>query len=79
LPSEDVMRALFCVETSGLTWLAVLGNISLAVRHPNNNGPSSVLVRDFATKLLAMLINEGVISQADAALVYRDEMRYGKL
>lgn len=50
------------VVTQGIVWLAVIGNIQLALSHPKNKGVTADLVREFAEQVLNKLEQEGVIS-----------------
>jgi hypothetical protein len=40
------------VITTPLVWLAIVGNLQLALRHPNNTGASSSHVKQFAAQVL---------------------------
>jgi hypothetical protein len=60
-----------------IVWMTVLGCVQLALRHPEYNGPSSVIARKFSTQLADKLLEEGVLSSEEMALMLRDEMREG--
>lgn len=60
------------VIAPALTWLAVVGNLQLSLRHPMNVGASTPMVRDFAKQLLQKLCDESVLSPSDAAIAFRD-------
>jgi len=61
------------VEAELITWMAVHGNILLALRHPRNDGPSGRLVSDFAQKLGRMLVDGGLLTEAELAHTYQVE------
>ena len=63
------------VVAPALTWLALIGNLQLALRHPMNVGASAPMVRQFAEQLLAKLCDEGVLSPTDAAIAFKDFRR----
>jgi len=62
------------VVGDALTWMTVLGCVQLALRHPNYTGPSSEIARTFAHALSHKLLDEGVFSPEEFALMMRDEM-----
>lgn len=66
------------VFADGVVWMAVAGNVQLALRHPENNGPSSRLARQFVDHLLGRLRDMGVISGDEFAAIMRDEMQNGR-
>jgi hypothetical protein len=63
------------VIAEALTWMTVLGSIQLALRHPENQGPSAKIARQFARQLADKLLEEGILSTEEIALMLRDEMR----
>jgi hypothetical protein len=59
------------VITTPLVWLAIVGNLQLALRHPNNTGASTSHVKQFAAQVLRHLqvecgVPEELISRAFA-------------
>ena len=68
------------VVAPAFAWMMVLGNMQLALRHPENTGPSAEMARQFGDQLLEKLIAEGVFTADEAitarsgALVWRDEL-----
>ena len=74
MPDMTKAEDLAAVEADLLTWMAIHGNLCLALRHPGNQGPSAQLVSDFAHALLAMLIDRGLLSPAEADQVSRVEV-----
>ena len=53
------------VEADLFTWMSVHGNLQLALRHPENQGPSRKIVENFVEALAAVLVRGGIIDQAD--------------
>lgn len=50
------------VVADGITWLTVLGNMDLAMRHPGNSGVSAKIAKAFAEALRGKLIETGVVT-----------------
>jgi len=65
------------VESSGLIWTAVHGNLLFALRHPGNKGPSRQLVRNFVENLGSILEEEGVLTPNQLRKTYRLEVEAG--
>lgn len=65
------------IESSGVVWSAVLGNLGLAMRHPNNNGPSRELVHNFVENLGSRLEEEGILSPNQLRKIWRLEVEAG--
>jgi len=63
------------VIADGLCWMAVLGAVQLALRHPGFTGPSADIARQFGEQLATKLLLEGVLSQDEMAQMLRDEIR----
>jgi hypothetical protein len=51
------------MTSTALTWLAVHGNLYLALRQQQNRGPSTQLVRDFLQRLDGELVESGLVTQ----------------
>lgn len=68
----DNMKVSVPVQASVLTWVAIIGNLQLALRHPGNAGASSNSVRHFAKALLLKLCNEGLITEEAAQAAFKD-------
>ena len=66
-PSNEKLRQVLSVEAKAITWLAVYGNLWLAMRHPANTGASTKLVRQTLDGLSRLLIEAGVITPEHAA------------
>jgi hypothetical protein len=51
------------MRTDLLSWMAVHGNLCLALRHPANDGLSRDLVRQFRDRLGRMLVEAGMLTR----------------
>lgn len=61
-------------------WMAVHGNLCLALRHPSNRGPSTRAVETFVRALGARLVEEGLLTEdelRDAEKLERQEGGFG--
>jgi len=67
------------VTANLLTWLTVHGNLCLALRHPQNQGPSRRFVVDFVKQLGELLVAWGVITDEERAAAERIEVEEGSL
>lgn len=61
------------VETNGLVWMAVHGTVCLGLRHPSHTGASRALVLGFVHELGERLVEWGVLTPAEFAVVNRVE------
>lgn len=73
--NAEMAPKLCTVEADLLTWMAVHGNLLLALRHPQNCGPAGQLVADFAKKLGEMLVEGGIITQAELDYTHQVESK----
>lgn len=76
--SIDIDKALETaeIEETLFVWMAVHGNLCLALRHPQNAGASREYVEKFVRKLSALLVERGLITQSqidDATRLERAE------
>jgi len=82
-PREEAERQLkteASVTTNLLIWLAIHGNLCLALRHPQNKGASRQLVMKFVKELGQKLVRWGVITKEeleDAEKTEREESPHG--
>lgn len=74
MPDESKATMMNPVITEALTWMAVLGCVQLALRHSDYTGPSADIARRFADALGHKLLDEGLFSPEEFALVMRDQM-----
>lgn len=65
------------VIATHITWLAVHGNLCLALRHPANRGPSRSFVVEFTRSLGRMLVTWGVITEEELKAVEHLEVEKG--
>ena len=63
--SPDKLLELVVVEESLFVWMAIHGNLCLALRHPENRGLSARYMEDFVRKLGRLLVEKGVMTQAE--------------
>ncbi len=66
------MRLPIPVVAEALVWMSVVSNIQLALRHPKNVGPSVPMVREFAHAIVGKLLEEKVLTQAEAQVVFEE-------
>ena len=64
------------VVAEGVVWLAVLANVQLGLRHPDNTGPSSKIALEFVQQLLPKLRDEGILSNDELATIVRDDIKH---
>lgn len=64
------------VTANLLTWITVYGNVCLALRHPQNKGPSRGYAVEFVKKLGRALVEWGALTEEelkDAEKLEREE------
>jgi hypothetical protein len=64
------------VVAEAITWLAIVANVKLALRHPRNTGPSAQFAAEFAERMMTKLQQEGVLSEDEVAASLRDDFRH---
>jgi len=62
---------------SAIEVLAIQGNLVLALRHPENQGPLRVVVLGILESLTEILLREGVITAEFLKKMQADEEAYG--
>ena len=77
LSGKEAMDKVITIRSNGITWTAIHGNLLLALRHPDNNGPSRKLIVNFVRKLGEVLEQEGVVTPNILRLAYREEAEAG--
>jgi hypothetical protein len=50
------------MEATLLEWLAIHGNLCLALRHPQNQGDSRALLVGFVHRLSKLLVERGILT-----------------
>lgn len=63
----------FAVECPGLVWMAVHGACCLGLRHPGYTGPSRELVLNFVNALSEKMVETGVLTSDELAIVEQEE------
>jgi len=73
--TEERFKLPVSFMAEGIVWMAIPGNVQLGLRHPQNIGPSADMARRAAKQILKELRDKGVLTEEEAAQIYRDEMR----
>lgn len=77
LSGKYAMEKAISIMSNGITWTAIHGNLCLALRHPDNKGPSRELIIKFVKKLGEVLEQEGAVTPNILRRVYRLEAEAG--
>jgi len=77
LKPEELVNKHVSVTTNLLTWLAIHGNLCLALRHPANKGPSRPLVVNFTKQLGKKLVEWGVLTHQQLKSAEKLEIEEG--
>jgi hypothetical protein len=75
MPDEAHRRKMIPIVAEGWVWMAILGNVQLGLRHPENRGPSARVAKRFCDAVLEKLKEENILTADEAAKIYRDEMK----
>ncbi len=62
------------VEECLFVWMTIHGNLCLALRHPENQGPSRAYTVAFVEKLGRLLVERGMLTQAQLDEAQRVEI-----
>ncbi len=73
----EAMNKHILIHASGITWSAIHGNLLLALRHPDNIGPSRELIVKFVKRLGEILESEGIVTPNILRQTYRLEAEAG--
>jgi len=65
------------ISTPLLTWVAIHGNLCLALRHPENVGDSRKLVLNFVKELGRFLVKSGIFTEAQLEAMEKVEIEEG--
>ena len=63
--TNDEYEKIISMEFDALSWLAILGNVTLALRHPQNIGASRALVLSIRERIEKNLMFNDIIDQED--------------
>lgn len=74
---DELLKTRKTVEADLLTWMAIHGNLSLALRHPQNKGPSRAYVAAFVKSLGQWLVEQNVLTQEELDCHYALESEEG--
>jgi hypothetical protein len=75
----DKLREVVAVELPMLGWLAIHGNLCLALRHPQNAGESRGQVLTAVRLLSTLIVEQGIMSQTEMDHALRVERQAGSL
>jgi len=75
---RPALRAEWPVTAPGLVWMAIHGNLCLALRHPSNLGSSRALMEQFVRALGENLVENGVLTPDELAQAQRLEIEEGR-
>jgi len=76
-PSMEALLGVKGIRATGLAWMAVHGNLCLALRHPENVGEARDLVVDFVKRLGRLLVEWGVMTEEQIRYTERVEADEG--
>lgn len=72
LTTEDYEK-IISMNFDALSWMAVLGNVILALRHPENTGASRALVLKIVKQMENNLMLFGIMDQEDVDFMHKSE------
>jgi len=78
-------RALFLASKTGTvtanlhTWITIHGNVCLALRHPQNRGPSRALAIEFVKGLGRALVSWGALTEEELKECEKLEIEEGSI
>ena len=76
MPDLEKAYDMVTMEAAALTWMAVHRNLCLALRHPLNDGASREITIDFVNAVSKLLVDNGVMTQAEIDAAARVERQY---
>ena len=76
--TADSIRKVIPIHAEAVVWLAVLSQIDLALRHPQNDGPSSRVAERFSDQLRDKLLEEELLSKEEYAASLREQIMFRK-
>jgi len=76
LKNEDYEK-IIVMEFPALSWLAILGNVTLALRHPQNIGASRSLVLLVRVQMEEQLMSHDIIDQEDINKMHGEDKMSG--
>ena len=65
------------ITTDMITWLNIHGNLCLALRHPENRGPSRIYIAAFTKMLGHFLVDSGAITEQELQAAENFEANLG--
>lgn len=76
--SPEISQKVIPVNATAVIWLAVLSQIDLALRHPQNNGAAARVAERFGDQLRDKLLEEGMLSKEEYAQSLREQILFRK-
>jgi len=73
----DKLNRKAAISAPLLTWVAIHGNLCLALRHPENVGDSRKLVLNFVKELGRFLVKSGIFTQSQLEAMEKVEIEEG--
>lgn len=73
LANHELIRAGLAVDLPLVVWLAVHGNLLLALRHPENVGSSRSMVEDVVAMLEGTFLDSGFLTEEQVAMMHAQE------
>lgn len=77
--SNEEFEKHISIQLPAISWLAVHGNLCLALRHPENIGPSRTLAKSAILTIEAALLALDIMDQEDIEKVHRTELDFTRL
>lgn len=76
--TPELFAKIIPINAPAGVWLAVLSQIDLAGRHPQNNGAVSKIAESFADQLRDRMLEEGMLTKEEYAECLRAQVPYRK-
>lgn len=73
IADHELIRAPLGIELPIYSWLAVHGNLLLALRRPENTGKARQLVEDVVAGLEGVFLDHGILTEAQLATMHQQE------
>lgn len=70
---HPMIQAPLGVELPMHTWLAVHGNLVLALRHPGNDGPSRTMIQDLVSLLEGVFLDTGLLTEGQVVAMHQQD------
>lgn len=74
LVDHELIRAAAAIELPLFGWLAVHGNLLLALRHPENAGKSRQLIEDIVAMLEGLFLDSGLLTEEQVLTMHERDV-----